>query len=388
MRISWFALFIITNVFFTEAQSISESTKISLLTGSPGADLYSTFGHSAIRIKDPQQNLDIVFNYGTFDFNTQNFYLKFVQGQLNYMLSIQNFENFAYSFQYENRSIVEQELDLTIAQKRKIFFLLNENYKPENRNYHYDFFYDNCATRIRDIIQTAFGDDFQYNYPDEWASSKLTFRNLIDLYLTHHHWSDFGIDIALGLPTDAIARPTDYMFLPDNLKIGFEMATILKNGKRVPFTTSKKVLVSRKDIEPDVFFITPGRLMWVLFILSVILSIFSIKIKKSIHWFDVMYFSLIGIVGWVVFLLWFFTDHLATKDNYNLLWAIPFHFPLFIFWNKISDKIKKWYLWIFGIVYILLLVLWQQIPQYYHFAFIPMILIMLQRIGFILSNKN
>ncbi len=387
MRKACFALFFISNVLFAEAQIISESTKISLLTGSPGADLYSTFGHSGIRIKDHLTNLDIVFNYGTFDFSAPNFYLNFVRGQLNYMLAVQQYENFAYSFQYENRSITELDLNLTTEQKRRLFLLLKENYKPENRNYKYDFFYDNCATRIRDIIKTAFGDDFQYNYPDDWVSSKLTFRNLIDLYLTHHHWSDFGIDIALGLPTDAIARPTDYMFLPDNLERGFEMAMIMRNGKMASFTSSKIILVSRKDIERDVFFITPGRLMWALFILSVILSIFSLKKKKSIHWFDVMYFSLIGILGWVIFLLWFFTDHLATKNNYNLLWAVPFHFPIFLFWNKISMEIKKWYLWIFGIVYILLLVLWQQVPQFYHFAFIPMILIMLQRIGFILFKK-
>lgn len=388
MRKALFALFFTCISPFLFAQTISEAATISLLTGSPGTELYATFGHSAIRVKDPLQNLDIVFNYGTFNFDTENFYVKFVRGQLDYKLSKEYFEVFIPSYAYDNRSIVEQELNLTLQQKRKLFALLQENYKPENRYYKYDFFFDNCSSRIRDIMLKAFGDDFQYHYPEDWKTSKLTFRNLIDLYLTHHHWSDFGIDIALGLPTDAITSPSDYMFLPDYLFEGFESATIVQGGSAVPLIVSTKTILGRKDIAPEVHFITPGKLMWGLFMLSVVLSFLSFKKGIRIRWFDVAYFSLIGIVGWVVFLLWFFTDHIATKDNLNILWAVPFHLPIFMFWSKIPDKLRRWYIWIFGVIDLLILALWYIFPQNYHFAFIPLILIMLMRFTFMLRAEN
>jgi len=380
------AVFFIISGTFVAAREISDASQISLLTGSSGPELYSTFGHSAIRIKDSVQNLDIVYNYGTFDFNVPNFYLKFIRGQLAYKLSIQRFESFVNGLKSENRSMIEQVLNLTIEQKKKLFYLLEENYKPENKYYKYDFFYDNCATRIRDIVKIAYGDDFSYHYSSEWEVGETTFRNLIDLYLGTLPWPDFGIDIALGLPTDAVARPTDYMFIPDNLSIGFDLATIAHDGEIVSFILSKKTILNRMDIEPKIFFITPGRLMWTLFVISLVLSFQSLKNGMNIWWYDVVYFSLIGIVGWIVFMLWFFTNHIATKDNLNLLWAVPFHFPVFLFWSKIPLHIRNLYVLIFGAIDILILVLWLIFPQNYHFAFIPLILIMLLR--FVVIQKG
>lgn len=379
MRKAYVALLFIWSATFVQAQKLTESAEISLLTGSPGTELYSTFGHSAIRVKDPEQLFDLVFNYGTFDFNTPNFYLKFARGKLQYKLSIETFDNFQYSFKYENRSVVEQKLNLTYDQKQRLFQLLQENYKPENRYYKYDFFFDNCATRIRDIMITAFGRDFTYHYPVAWQTEQLTFRNLIDLYLTYHHWSDFGIDLALGLPTDGVASPPDYMFLPDYLAEGFATATIVHSGQQMPFTSARQTLLSKMDVEPKTFFITPARLMWFLFIISGLLSVLGYWKSVHIHWFDVLYFNVIGLTGWMVFLLWFFTDHVATKENLNLLWAVPFHFPVFLFWNKWSARLRKWYILIFGGIDLLILLTWAVFPQNYHIAFIPMILVMLLR---------
>lgn len=388
MAKAFFVLLFVFSTPFVVAQSLTADAKISLLTASPGADLYSTFGHSGIRVKDSLQNLDIIFNYGTFDFDTENFYVKFTRGQLNYMLSIDTFDSFINYRQYENRSVVEQELNLTNIQKEQLYHLLLINYKPENRNYKYDFFFDNCATRIRDIMKTAFPDDFKYNYPKEWTNSGLTFRNLIDMYLGYHHWSDFGIDIALGLPTDDIASPTDYMFLPDYLSEAFDLATLSHMGEAAPLVKAKRVLIDKIDNEPDTFFITPVRLMWALFIFSLALSYLNVKKGVGIRWFDIVYFSAIGIVGWIVFLLWFFTDHIATKDNLNLLWAAPIHFPLFIFWSGISANWKKWYIIITGSVDILILVFWMVFPQGYHLAFIPMILIILVRFAIMIKSEK
>ncbi|MCG8308019.1 MAG: DUF4105 domain-containing protein [Cytophagales bacterium] len=384
MRKAIIALFfVLSGAIFSEAQVITPSTRISLLTGSPGTELYNTFGHSAIRVRDLAQGFDTVFNYGTFNPYAQDFYIQFARRKVDYWLGIESFNQFERSFYFENRSVTEHELNLSYEQKQRLYDMLVENHKPEHRYYRYDFFFDNCATRIRDIMISAFGDEFQYNYPSEWQNGKLTFRNLIDLYLTNHHWSDFGIDLALGLPTDAIASPADYMFLPDYLMKGFESATIMRDGKQVPFTGNGRLIIPRKDIEPGVFRITPVKLTWTLFIISVIISYFSQAKGVNMHWFDVFYFCVIGLIGWVVFFLWFFTDHIATKNNLNLLWAVPIYFPVFFFWNKLPKKYRFWNLVVFGGINTVILLFWAVFPQNYHPAFIPLILTILLRFFFL-----
>ena len=148
-------------------QILSDSATISMLTASPGEELYSTFGHSAIRIQDPKSGLDVVYNYGTFNPYVDYFYIKFARRKVDYYLSKAQMENFSYEYIAENRSVVEQVLNLTPEQKDKLYLALLNNYKPENRAYRYDFFFDNCATRIRDIFPDALGVDFSYHYPGE-----------------------------------------------------------------------------------------------------------------------------------------------------------------------------------------------------------------------------
>ena len=362
-----------------KGQYLSENATISLLTCSPGPDLYSSWGHSAVRVKDPANELDIVFNYGTFDFDAPNFYLNFTRGKLDYFLSIAEYRNFEYGYRMRNQSIEEQVFNLDAHQKNKLYSMLLKNLEPENKFYKYDFFFDNCATRIRDIIPAALGGDFQYNNPKEWETSGFTFRNLIDLYLVNHHWSDFGIDLVLGLPTDAVAPPNDYMFLPDYMLIAFDSATISRNGETEPFVVSKKLIVDRVDAEPDVFLITPILLCWTIFIIAIVLSYFGLKKGWNLRWFDLSFFSIIGIVGWVIFLVAWFTDHLATKDNLNNLWAVPLHFPLYIFWNKLPAMFKIYYTWVTLIINILIVLSWKFFPQNLHAAFLPLILTMIMR---------
>jgi hypothetical protein len=369
----------------THGQSLSSQSSISLLTGSPGNELYSTFGHSAVRVKDPASNLDMVFNYGTFDFSTPNFYVKFVQGKLLYILSVEPFESFQFSFRYQNRSVTEQVLNLDMLQKNRLYSMLLDNYKPENRSYKYDFFFDNCATRIRDILGEALGDKLQYNYPQAWQIGDITFRNLIDLYLVNHPWSDFGIDLALGVPTDHVARPADYMFLPDYLSMALDSAIVRKGDASVPLVLSKTEILGSVPVANSSVDV-PVILTWSLCILSFAFTYQGIKKRHRRVWFDQVFFSVIGIVGWVVFLLWFATDHIATKTNLNLLWAVPLHLPLFLFWNALPTLFRKVYIGTSLILYMAILAFWKIIPQSFHAAFIPLILIMVTRYFIIIQE--
>jgi hypothetical protein len=387
---AYFLGFLLIVASFCQAQSLSESSTISLLTASPGEELYSTFGHSAIRVQDPASDLDVVFNYGVFDDREPNFYFRFTRRKVDYFLSMSNFDSFIRGYVLENRSIVEQILNLDANRRRQLYALLLENFKPENRFYRYDFFFDNCATRIRDLIPEAFGKDFSYNYPEDWLNGELTFRNLIDLYLTNHHWSDFGIDLALGLPTDDIATPSDYMFLPDYLMEGFATATIVHDGALQPLVLSTREILPRTDIPAAVFFMSPMKVCWGIFVITLLLSTYGYKHNKVYGWFDVIFFSAIGLVGWIVFFLDFLTDHIATKENLNMLWAVPLHLPLFLFWRKLPWNFRKYYLSICLGIDLIIISFWWVFPQNYHAAFIPLILALSVRylLRIKMGNKN
>lgn len=367
------------------AQTLSSQSAISLLTGSPGNELYSTFGHSAIRVKDPAANLDLVFNYGTFDFSTPNFYTKFVRGKLLYILSVEPFESFRFSFEYQGRAVTEQVLNLDMMQKNRLYTLLLDNYKPENRSYKYDFFFDNCATRIRDILGEALGEKLNYHYPAEWQKGNITFRNLIDLYLVNHPWSDFGIDLALGVPTDHVAQPADFMFLPDYLSTALDSAVIAKGASTSPLVLSKTEIISSVPLNASGMDL-PLILAWSLCLLSILFTYLGVKKRHRRAWFDTLFFSLIGVIGWIVFLLWFATDHIATKTNLNVLWALPLHLPLFLVWNVLPVGFRKIYIWFALIINLLILALWKIFPQNFHAAFIPLILIMVMRYLFIIQE--
>ena len=138
---------------FASARDLSDSSRVTLLTVAPGDELYSAFGHTGIRVTDYKNNFDVVFNYGTFDFNQPGFYTNFIKGKMRYMISTDRFDNFMDAYIYEKRSVTEQELNLTTSDKQKIFAFLYNNALPENREYYYDFFWDNCATRPRDVFE-------------------------------------------------------------------------------------------------------------------------------------------------------------------------------------------------------------------------------------------
>ena len=211
-------------ILLTGLSHAQDSLQISLLSCSPGEELYSTFGHSAFRVQDFKGKRDIVFNYGTFNFREKNFYLKFMQGKLKYLLSVETYEDFVYSYSLENRTVYEQVFNLTNDQKYQLYRDLMINAQPANRAYKYDFFWDNCSTRIRDKIDHVFNQSIVYP-----IRADITFRDYLHRYLINSPWSRFGIDLILGLPTDAIAHTREAMFLPLEMMHIYDSASINNN---------------------------------------------------------------------------------------------------------------------------------------------------------------
>ena len=355
---------------------LSDSSFIAVLTCDPGDQLYSGFGHSAIGVIDYKKRLSMVFNYGTFSFNTSNFYVKFAGGKLNYKLSITSYKRFLHSYAVDGRQVTEDRLNLSQQQKQELFAALMENYRPENREYMYDFFFDNCATRILLKLEDVLADSLQY-FPPVKASIK-TFRNLLDEYLKKGSWSDVGIDLALGSVIDKVASEKNKAFLPDYLKEYLDNCKV--NNK--PLIKESKILVpDTANFKPALLISTPPFIFWFLFFGLIICSI----IFRKRNWLivDRILFSTIGFFGVIVLLMWFATDHSATANNLNFIWVSPLYLIYALYINGINNKIIKWGTPFFLITNILVLVLWQIIPQQFNITFIPIIGLITLRLAMI-----
>jgi hypothetical protein len=350
--------------------TLSSEAEISLLTCSPGDDLYSLFGHSAMRLKDPNNDIDAVFNYGTFSFN-EDFYFNFAMGKLNYKLGVAPMDRFVRLYESDNRGVVEQVLNLDSAQKQSIANFLSWNYQPENQYYLYDFFYDNCSSILRDVLDTAL--QGQVTFADLTKPSQPSYRNMIDSYLIYHPWGDFGIDLGLGLPSDKTPNYLEYMFLPDELSEAYDMATI--NGQ--PLVQKKMTLVETSGLTYEWSLSQPIPLFWILFGIIGLLSAIGLRLQKRFMFIDILLVLGLGLVGALLFFLWFITDHTATANNFNMLWALPTHLLIVPFlWNS---KIRRSYFMIIGSILLLTLIFFPLLPQMLHLATIPLMLTILTR---------
>ena len=346
---------------------LSDSARISLLTVEPGDEVYSTFGHSALRVYDAANRLDRCYNYGTFEFDQPNFLLKFCRGKLLYYLDIEPYRGFEYGNLADRRGMQEQLLQLNRSQKQRLFELLSVNAREDQRYYKYDFFYDNCATRIRDIVSEALFHEFSYDSTQ--LALGTTMRQLLRPYLKPHPWMHFGIDLLLGLPADRRARPADFMYLPNGLHDVFGH-TKLADGR--PLVRAElnipPQLFHRDDFQPGLF----QRPLWMMCFVAII-GLLSMANPRTEHIFDTIFWFSLGVLGLVIALLWFATDHIPTKNNLNILWALPTH--LLFFWRRSRSEFTQNYFTGVAILAILVLLFWKWLPQEIPVAALPLVVL-------------
>ncbi len=370
-RICLFCFFLLIIFAKANAAVLSPQATISLVTVWPGKEVYDSFGHTALWIYDPQNGIDKVYGYGTYDFNAPNFYGKFVRGQLNYMISIMDMNYFLGSYQAENRTVIDQVLNLSPSQKEEMYAFLERNYLPENRFYKYDFFFDNCTSRVRDVLKTIGGNSLRFSPPTE----KRSFRQWIDLYLQEHDWADFGMDLGLGDLSDRVATPYESMFLPQNLMQGLEHATLTRDGKVQPLVLQTRTLFQATPVAPSPEGFSPVRAYWLFFILVALVTGWQIRKGRTGIGLDKLLFLLAGVLGWVLVFLWFGTDHVVTPNNWNLAWAWPLHlFVAFLLGRKTKPSWLSGYLITYILVTALLLVGWKWWPQELDAELIPLVL--------------
>ncbi len=351
----------------------SSRLRISLLTCTPGEELYSTFGHSAFRVIDSNSVTDIVYNYGTFNFDDDGFYLKFIRGKLLYYLSIEDFRSFQAFYQSENRGIIEQVLNLTCEEKINIRRFLNDNLREENKYYKYDFFFDNCTTRLRDILKKQHDSAF-CKKPVMPMGSR--FRQAIHQYLHANgkDWSELGIDILLGQPCDAVMTAEQMQFLPDNFMYSLDSSNVNNN-----LVLNKTDLYPIKRENNKGGFFSPLVVFSLLFIIIALIGFWKSSTARAfLLGFDGMFFFLIGLLGIILIFMWAATDHAMCKNNFNLLWTWPTHAVMAFFVNGKKNWARKYFRFTAFALGLLLLV-WFFLPQQLNIGLIPVVLLMIWR---------
>lgn len=304
-----------------------DSVRISLLTCSPHEEIYSLYGHTAIRVENPARGMDLAVNYGMFSFAKPHFVLRFVFGLTDYEMGMVPFPYFCAEYRSYGSKVTQQVINLNSEQKKRIMKALDENYKPENRVYRYNYFYDNCTTRARDIIFKHLQDDKHQIIGKSYTDEK-TFREMVRACCAHHPWLQFGNDILLGLKADRPTTNDEQEFLPANLMNDIDEMLISDNSTyEAPLVIDKFTVV-----EPGVqtveegFPLRPRTCAIILLVVSLIVFVME-RINKTIYWgFDLLLMLLSGLAGIVLFVM-LFSQHPTVSLNLQLLALNPL--PLF-----------------------------------------------------------
>ena len=386
MRYISILLVLVLFSFSVEAQEKPSALRISLITCTPGAELYSVFGHNALRIVDSAAGTDIAYNFGTFNFDDPDFYTKFVRGKLQYFLSQENFNDFLYAYQYFKRGVSEQVLQLTDVEKKAIQKALFENLAEENRYYKYDFFYDNCSTRLRDIIFKS--KSSQAFSPPPFLPEGLTFRDHLHTYLdrAEMNWTRLGIDIILGLEADTKMSISDAMFLPEFLARGVD-ATEHK-GKKL----SNEEVILIPDLQPvpakSQFWETP---FFVFLVISLLMILPLTQKNQFIYKFQgiltKVVFMSASLIGLLLVFMWVGTDHQSTARNLNLFWAFPLHLFFAFKLNNLPAWLKV-YAKVYTVLVVLLLLVSIIVPGIITYVLYPIMIAIAYRTWFFSKQTN
>jgi len=313
-------VFFVCTTSFADNSHRLDSIEIGLITCSPHEELYSLYGHTAIRYHDLKTGEDLVFNYGVFNFDQPFFILRFVMGIPKYELGIIPYPYFCKYYEDWGSQVTEQVLNLTDEDKIGIAQALAINFQPENRTYRYNVFFDNCSTRPRDIIEKCINGEIEYSYNDNYTPS---YREMIHEYTKGHPWATFGNDILLGVKADLKTNAREQEFLPFNLRKDFDHAQINRNGIRTPLVKERRELVAPGiQIVEEEFPLSPQTCTILLLAFSIILLCYEFYKKTTYFWVDAAIMLFTGIVGCLL-LLMFFSQHPTTSTNLQILLFNP-----------------------------------------------------------------
>lgn len=335
-------LFIIisNNTHIAKASNeLNDSIEVSLLTCAPHNEVYSLYGHTAIRYFNKHTGEDWVFNYGVFDFNKSFFILKFIFGITDYQLGVMPFHVFQKEYEKNNRQVIEQVLNLTLEEKEGIYNSLKQNYRPENRIYRYNFIYNNCTTKARDIIEKGINGTIIYPKDD----NNLTIREYIHKHTSDYPWTEFGNDLCLGLSTDLPIDNKTKQFLPFNLFSDFKNAQIYAKNNKRPLVKEQRIVVdSGMKSNDNNIPLSPTTCGFIIFAFSLIIAYIEYKKKMTFITWDVIMSVVFGTAG-IITLALFCSLHPSTSTNLTILILNPTHY-IYIYPIIKRKKTKYWHI--------------------------------------------
>ena len=384
MQLKTYLLTLTCALFLFQANAqlqLSKESEVSILTIGPGFVLNDAFGHSAIRIKDPSQNIDLIFDYGRYDFQAKGFYLNFAKGKLDYEIGWTYSEDFISNYKLQQRRVTAQIINLTLKEKQNLFEGLQTNIQPQNKSYSYDFFYNNCATKIKDVLVDTSNKNISFLTPENFE--QLSFRELIRSHVPQNSWGGLGIDAALGSVIDRLASVEEHLFLPKYLD------EILKHSKFDPEATKlvlrSEVLNQTQKSKPSTFWWSPLVILGLVSITIVGMTYYDWTSKSRNKFLDALLFFTTGSIGILILFLWFATDHTSTAYNYNFLWA--FGFNLIMLKTVLKDKLKKRFIGYLKFLILLLTLMFLHSltgVQAFNYTIIPLWIALLIRYGFLI----
>lgn len=327
-RIISIAILLSIAFFRGESSQPAGDTTIYLITCAPGTATYSIYGHSALRVVIEPGQSDIVYNWGVFDFSTPNFAWKFAKGRLNYMLGAYPFERFMQEYFFEKRSVWSQKVNLEPAEKYQLLELISINMLKENRTYRYDFFYDDCSTRIRDLLEKV--TEGKLIYPTEDTENDPTFRQQLNEYQKPYPWLKLGIDLLMGSQGERKASFRDRMFLPLEMQRNLAAAVVNRDRKMMPLLNPSETLL---EFDPPAsltpFYLTP---LFIFSLLLIVIAMISVTYRNSLimNYIDILLFFLFAVLAIMMLFFNFFTDHQQMKLNMNIIWFNPFVLPALV----------------------------------------------------------
>ncbi len=314
-----FSFLLFSFLSFSQNPILSNNAHVSILTCGTGNESYSLFGHTAIRISDIENNLDIVYNYGAFDFNTPNFVAKFAKGDLQYFAITHSYDNFLTQYNYEKRDVYEQELLLNLNLKQKIFDNLNTSLASGDSYYTYKFIDKNCTSMVVDIINKT----LDAKAITKKIDTNLTYRTILFPYFDHHFYEKLGTSIIFGTKVD---QKGDHIFLP--LELMENLKTAKFNNQNLVQKDPKVVLKFQKSIATSWW----NNWYSYLILLGLIIIINNKILNQG-------YFFIMGLIGILFVFLGFYSGHLELANNYNVLLFNPILILSLLFYSK---KQIKW----------------------------------------------
>lgn len=323
----------------------STNTKISLLTCGPGKEVYTLYGHTAIRIQSGGE--DWVVNYGAFSFKQEWFILRFVFGKTDYFMTIEPTPLFKEQYEEEKRWVVEQELNLTPKEKEKIIEALQTNYLPGNRTYRYNFFYNNCTTKARDIIINQLETNIIYRQQQKEYPS---FRALIHDWTQNYPWVEFGNDLLLGINADSRTNHSQQEFLPIRLERDFAQARRKDNDKPLVVRTDTLLSASSQSGNTNKVLLTPYTCLSIFAFIILCITFLEWKLQKTWWILDFVWLTADGLAGLILFVM-IFSSHPAVSINLQILLLNPL--SLFFAWKAAKSRTYNkihWYLKVYTIM--------------------------------------